>query len=134
MRGATAYKPPNPGMTECGMDHVCDPSTGALAALLKATWFLTDAQSAFRPYLSLSAGGGTIRHVSRVASPATCGGSYNQACVDTVAGGPALFGPGFGFRYGVSDVVGVVVEIGGLIGAPNFTANADLNVGVAFQM
>ena len=121
-------------MTECGMDHVCDPSTGALAALLKATWFLTDAQSAFRPYLSLSAGGGTIRHVSRVASPATCGGSYNQACVDTVAGGPALFGPGFGFRYGVSDVVGVVVEIGGLIGAPNFTANADLNVGVAFQM
>ena len=135
VRGATPYHPPNAAMGECG-DQVCDPSTGALAALLKATWFLTDAGSAFRPYLSLSAGGGAIRHVSKVAAPPTCGSGNqaNQACVDTVAGGPALFGPGFGFRYGISEVVGIVAEIGGLVGMPNFTANADLNIGVAFQL
>jgi hypothetical protein len=54
--------------------------------------------------------------------------------MDTVAAGPVLFGPGVGFQYHVSDAVGLVVEIDGLLGAPHFTANADLNVGVAFQL
>jgi hypothetical protein len=132
VRGATAYRPPNPDPGECG-DQVCSPATGAIAALAKVTWFLADSGSAFQPYLSLSAGGGTIRHVSAVRSPATCG-SGTEPCKDTVAGGPVLFGPGVGFRYGVSDAVGIVAEIGGLVGVPNFTANADLNIGVAFQL
>jgi hypothetical protein len=133
VRGATPYHPSNPAVDECGTDNTCSPATGALAALLKATWYVADPASAFQPYLSLSAGGGTIRHVSKVASEARCG-SGTEACKDTVAGGPALFGPGFGFRYGVSDAVGIVAEIGTLIGAPNFTANADVNIGVAFQL
>ena len=132
VRGATAYRPPGAEPGECG-DGVCSPATGAIAALAKATWFVTDSGSAFQPYLSLSAGGGTIRHVSPVRSPATCG-SGTQPCKDTIAGGPALFGPGVGFRYGVSDTVGIVAEIGALVGVPNFTANADLNIGVAFQL
>jgi tetratricopeptide (TPR) repeat protein len=133
VRGATPYHVPNPDIGECGDDNICAPAKGALAALAKATWFLADAGSAFQPYLSLSAGGGTIRHVSKVSGAATCG-SGTEVCKDTVAGGPALFGPGVGFRYGVSDAVGIVAEIGALVGVPNFTANADLNIGVAFQL
>jgi hypothetical protein len=136
VRGATPYHPPGAGTGECGTDHTCAPASGALAGLLKATWFLADPRSSFQPYLSLSAGGGTIRHVSKVTSPQTCGEGdvSNQPCTDTVAGGPVLFGPGIGFRYDVSETVGIVAEIGGLMGVPNFTANADLNFGVAFQL
>jgi hypothetical protein len=132
--GATPYSPPNPIGNECGTDHVCSPFTGAFAGLLKATWFFGEMDSAFQAYASFSAGGGTIRHVTKVSSPSTCGSMANQACLDTVAGGPALFGPGFGVRYRLSDVIGIVAEVGGLVGLPNFTANADVNVGVAFQL
>jgi len=133
--GATPYHvpDPDPNQKECGDDHVCAPAKGAFAGLVKATWFVAEPDSAFQPYLSLSAGAGSIRHVSKVTGAQTCGGG-SEPCVDTVLGGPALFGPGFGFRYRVSDVVGIVAEIGGLVGMPNFTANADLNVGVAFQL
>jgi hypothetical protein len=131
--GATAYHVPNADPNECGMDNICSPAKGALAALLKATWFPTAPGSAFQPYLSLSAGGGTIRHVSKVSGVATCG-SGTEICKDTVAAGPVLFGPGVGFRYAVSDAFGIVAEISSLIGVPNFTANADLNLGVAFQL
>ena len=133
VRGATPYHPAGPDPGECGSDNICAPATGALAALAKMTWFVAETGGAFQPYLSLSAGGGTIRHVSAVRSPATCGAGA-ESCKDTVAAGPVLFGPGIGFRYGVSDAVGVVAEIGALVGVPNFTANADLNIGVAFQL
>ena len=45
-----------------------------------------------------------------------------------------LFGPGFGFRYDVSEAVGIVAQIGGLIGVPKFTANADVNIGLGFRL
>ncbi|HSY40331.1 MAG TPA: hypothetical protein VLA79_12405, partial [Polyangia bacterium] len=101
-------------------------------------WSFLDPESAFQLYASLSVGYGTIRHVAKeVSGPQTCGGTppnFAGACMDTVASGPVLVGPGVGFQYRVSDGVGLVVEIDGLVGAPNFTANADLNVGVAFQL
>jgi hypothetical protein len=133
VRGATPYHVPNPEPGECGADNICDPHRSAFAGLLKVTWFLTDPRSAFQPYVSLSAGGGTIRHVSAVSSPAACGAAGGEPCKDTVPGGPALFGPGIGIRYAVSDAFGIVAGIGGLIGVPNLTATADVNVGVAFQ-
>jgi hypothetical protein len=133
VRGATPYHVPDAQSGECGADHVCAPTTGAFAGLLKATWFVSEPQRAFQPYLSVSAGAGTIRHVSKVSSPQTCGAGH-EACVDTVAGGPALFGPGFGFQYRIADAVGIVAEIGGLVGLPKFTANADVNVGAAFRL
>ena len=52
----------------------------------------------------------------------------------TGAAGPVLFGPSVGLRYGVSDEFSIVGEVGGLVGVPNFTANVDLNIGVAFQL
>jgi hypothetical protein len=132
VRGATPYHVPGAMLGECG-DGVCSPATGALAALAKVTWLIAEPRSAFQPYVSLSAGGGSIRHVTAVAAPQTCG-SGNEPCKDTVAAGPVLFGPGVGFRYGVSDEFGIVAEIGALVGMPHFTANADLNIGVAFQL
>ena len=132
--GAMPYHIPQTGNGECGDDGVCSPAKGAFAGLLKATWFFAEPDSAFQPYVSLSAGGGSIRHVAKVTGAQTCGMTGAEPCVDTMLGGPALFGPGVGFRYLVSDAVGIVAEIGGLIGAPKFVANADLNVGVAFQL
>jgi hypothetical protein len=132
VRGATPYHVPGAMLGECG-DGVCSPATGALAALAKVTWLIAEPRSAFQPYVSFSAGGGTIRHVTAVAAPQTCG-SGSEPCKDTIAAGPVLFGPGVGFRYGVSDEFGIVAEIGALVGMPNFTANADLNIGVAFQL
>jgi len=134
VRGATPYQVPDREEGECGDDGICAPYTTAFAGLLKATFFLADPGSAFQPYLSLSAGGGYIRHVSRVNAPNTCGPMGMDPCVDTVAGGPALFGPGVGFRYDVSDGIGIVAQIGGLIGVPKFTANADVNLGLAFRL
>jgi hypothetical protein len=135
--GATPYA--IPGMTaptECGTDHICSPSSGAFAGLAKAAWSFLDPEGAFQPYASLSAGFGTIRHVAKVSAPPTCGSGPTPmgTCMDTVAGGPVLVGPGVGFEYRVADSVGVVGEIGGLVGVPNFTVNVDLNVGVAFQL
>ena len=128
------YQVPDPVGDECGMDHICAPYTTAFAGLLKATVFVGGRASAFQPYLSLSAGGGYIRHVSKVNAPNACGPMGGEPCVDTVAGGPVLFGPGVGFRYDVADAVGIVAQIGGLVGVPNFTANADLNIGLAFRL
>jgi len=54
--------------------------------------------------------------------------------MDTVASGPALFGPGVGFRYQLGSNVGIVAELGGLLGVPHFTANADVNIGIGFQL
>jgi hypothetical protein len=45
-----------------------------------------------------------------------------------------LFGPGVGFRLQVGSNVGIVAELSSLLGVPNFTANADINIGVAFQL
>jgi hypothetical protein len=138
--GATPYHllVYDPNANECGSDHTCSPFTGAFAGLAKASWSFFDPESAFQLYASLSAGYGTIRHVVTVSSaPASCGATaptYTGACKDTVAGGPGLFGPSVGFQYRVADAVGLVAEIAGLVGVPNFTLNVDLNVGVSFQL
>ncbi|HTB60093.1 MAG TPA: tetratricopeptide repeat protein [Polyangia bacterium] len=123
---------------ECGADHTCSPFTGAFAGLAKASWSFLDPERALQLYASLSAGYGTIRHVvTNSAAPPSCGGTppdFMGTCKDTVAGGPVLFGPGVGLQYRVADGVGLVAELGALVGVPNFTANVDLNVGVAFQL
>jgi hypothetical protein len=132
--GAKEYHPPNPQPGECGSDATCSPFTGAFAGLAKLSWFLTQPGSAFQPYVSFSAGGGTIRHVSQVVAPAKCGPNADETCVDTVAGGPLLFGPGFGFQLRLTNAIGIVGELVGLVGMPDFTANIDLDVGVAFRL
>ena len=76
-----------------------------------------------------------IRHVTTFNAFDHCGTgtNANEACVDTVVEGPFLFGAGFGVDYRLSETVALVVALEGLAGAPNFTVNVDLNLGVAFQ-
>ena len=113
--------------------HVCQPWTGAFAGLVKGSWELLDPNGAFRPYVSVSAGYGRIRHVTDVSTPGNfCGSSGTSPCKDTVAGGPFLVGPAIGLQYLVADGIGLVAELNALVGLPDFTANADLNIGVAF--
>jgi hypothetical protein len=130
--GANDYHVPDAmtvnGMKECG-DGVCSPATGAIAAFVKGTYYFSGPDSAFRPYFSLSVGGGTIRHVTNVSQLHTCGGG-TDACVDTVAAGPFLAGPGLGFSYQLSDGTALVLAVEGLIGAPNTTVHADANLGI----
>jgi tetratricopeptide (TPR) repeat protein len=132
--GATEYHLAGQPPDECGGDGVCSPATGALAGLLKGTWFFGAPRSAFRPYASVSIGGGTIRHVTTFSGTKRCGAQGTAACVDTLAGGSFLAGPGVGFVYQLSDAVGLVFAIEGLVGTPKFTANLDGNLGVAFQL
>ena len=50
-------------------EHVCSPSTGAFAGLLKATWFLAEPEQRVSAVPVAVGGGGTIRHVSKVSAP-----------------------------------------------------------------
>jgi hypothetical protein len=133
--GAAEFVPsggPAPGV--CGGDGVCSPAKAAFAGLAKATWLFRAPTTAFRPYVSLSAGGGLIRHVAQAGNKADCGASQNDKCLDTVAGGPFLFGVGLGFSYQLSESLAFVFAIDGLGGAPKLTAETDMNLGVAFRL
>jgi len=130
--GATAER--DPTMTICGSDHLCSPGGGATAVLARAAWFLGG--NTVRPYLSVAAGGGQIRHVAPVPGRADCGTepSKPMRCMDTVDSGPVFVGPGGGVTVSVAR--GLVLEVGlsTLVGFPSFTFNADLNAGFAVEL
>jgi hypothetical protein len=132
--GAQEFRPsegPTPGV--CGGDGVCSPARAAFAGLGKASWFFRDPKSAFRPYLSASLGGGQIRHVAQAGNKADCGSTQSAKCFDTVAGGPFLFGAGVGFSYALSQSLAAMFAVEGLGAMPDFTAQADVNLGVSFR-
>ena len=132
--GAQEFRPsegPTPGV--CGGDGVCSPARAAFAGLAKASWVFGDPGHAFRPFVSLSLGGGQIRHVAQAGNKSDCGASQTAKCFDTVAGGPFLFGTGVGFNYALSQSLAAVFAVDGLGALPDFTAQADVNLGVAFR-
>ena len=133
--GADEFRPsggPTPGV--CGGDGVCSPAKGAFAALAKAAWLFRAPDRAFRPFLSASVGGGLIRHVAQAGQQADCGAARDTKCLDTVAGGPFLFGTGVGFSYSLSQSLSIVFALDGLIGVPKLTAEADANLGIALRL
>jgi len=104
----------------------------AFAAFAKATWRWD--QEKFHPFFSLAAGGGQIRHVVTFGSkliPADCGPNMNQTCIDTIAAGPILVGPGGGATYDLTDRYSLVAQVNSVLGFPNFTFNIDIDLGVA---
>ena len=108
----------------------------AFAAFAKATWKLGDGEGRFHPFFSLAAGGGQIRHIVTFGTkliPATCGPMMNQQCVDTIAAGPFLVGPGGGILWDLTDSLSLVGQLNTQLGLPNFTFNVDIDVGVAMQ-
>jgi hypothetical protein len=107
----------------------------AFAAFAKATWRWGD--ESLHPFFSLAAGGGQIRHVvtfgtKLIPPPNACGPNGTQTCVDTIAAGPILIGPGGGITYDLMDRLALVGQINTVLGFPTFTFNVDVNVGVAF--
>jgi hypothetical protein len=124
--------PPDP--TQCGGDNVCKKATSAIAVLARLTYFF--GRERFHPYISISAGGGEIRHVvSFVKAPHTCGPKKNstETCADTVLGGTVFVGPGFGFAFNVSPKFALTLGASTLLGFPKTTFNVDLNAGVAAE-
>jgi tetratricopeptide (TPR) repeat protein len=112
---------------------VCAPAKGAIAILGKATWLLGP-PAAFRPFFSLAAGGGEIRHLISIDGLTDCGPNGKTQCTDTVLGGVLLLGPGAGFSYELAKSVEFIASVNSLVGLPNPTVNFDLNVGVAVEM
>jgi hypothetical protein len=119
------------GSPDCGGDGICSPAQGAFAGFLKGAWFFSG--QGFRPYVSLEAGAGQIRHVTTISSKTTCG-SGTMTCVDTVASGPFLFGPGAGFHLSLAKQVDLVLAIEAILGAPTLQVNLDGNLGIAFHL
>jgi hypothetical protein len=103
----------------------------AFAAFAKATWKFWD-EGSLHPFFSLAAGGGQIRHVVTFNKLTNCGKSMNETCVDTIAAGPIMLGPGGGIFYDLTDSFSLIAEADSVIAFPNFTFNVDINVGVSY--
>jgi hypothetical protein len=103
----------------------------AFAAFAKATWKFWD-EGKLHPFFSLAAGGGQIRHVVTFNKLTNCGKSMNETCVDTIAAGPIMLGPGGGIFYDLTDSFSLIAEADSVIAFPNFTFNVDINVGVSY--
>lgn len=109
--------------------RVYSPERWALALFAKASWFFGD--GAFRPFVSGGLGGGQIRHVVTFDALKDCGPSRNQTCVDSVVAGPALAQAGGGLLVKVAGELAIVAGANLQLAAPRFTANVDLNAGLA---
>jgi hypothetical protein len=103
----------------------------AMAAFAKGTWRFGEGK--IHPFFSLAAGGGQIRHEVTFKLLKNCGPSHNETCVDTIAGGPFLVGPGGGLMANFSDRLALVLQVNTQLAAPNFTFNVDGNVGMALS-
>jgi hypothetical protein len=104
----------------------------AAAGFAKATW-LGGGRAAIRPFFSLAAGVGQIRHVVTLKMPDTCGPRGDQVCVDSIAAGPFGLGPGGGLMAEVTEHLTLVLQVNTQLTFPSFTFNVDGNVGVAFR-
>jgi hypothetical protein len=107
-------------------------ANSAFAAFAKATWF-ADGRKGFRPFFSLAAGGGYIRHVVTFASLNDCGPAANETCVDTIKAGPVAAGPGAGVIAELSPTFAAVLQANTQLTFPAFTLNLDLNLGAALR-
>jgi hypothetical protein len=134
--GNNEFHPPAGLAGTCGAD-TCAPARGAFAGLAKAEWFFNGSERKFRPFASAALGAGYIRHVVKLDSSMasnTCGSSKMDTCIDTVAAGPVLGGAGLGFHYKLSQTARFVLTLQVLAAAPQFTVNADVNLGVVFVL
>jgi len=115
---------------QCGDDHLCSTrTTAAVAVLARGSWFFGSGM--FRPYFSLAAGGGYMRHNVTFSELKKCGTSGTATCVDTVLAGPVFVGPGAGALLALTENFGVLAELSTVVGLPKFTYNIDLNIGAA---
>jgi hypothetical protein len=119
----------------CTPNKVCQPASGAVAVLAKATKLL-DPRGPLQPYVSLSAGAGYIRYLVDISSFKLmgCGNEEGTNCYDTVAGGGFLFGPSVGGWLHMTGPVFLTGALSALIGLPNTALNVDLNLGLGYRL
>jgi hypothetical protein len=118
--------------SECGADNYCTPSTIGFAGFLRGSYFFGSHSARF--FVAGEVGGGQILHAQVFPSDSNCGmaGAKTQ-CVDTLKGGPFLFGPALGLLYDFGKFAGVVASVATDVGVPKFTVNFDLNLGLALH-
>jgi len=104
----------------------------AAAGFLKATW-LASRPGGARPFFSLAAGYGQIRHVVTFDSLKACGASGQEVCVDTIATGPVAVGPGAGIFVDLGAHLVGVLELDTQLTFPAYSVNLDGNLGVAVR-
>jgi hypothetical protein len=114
----------------CGSDNFCTPSNNAVAAFVRASYFL--GEGSFRWFLAGELGGGAIKH-AQVFNDNTCGTTGNVQCVDSLSGGPFLFGPAFGMLWDLGSAIGLTASLAADLGVPKFTVNFDVNLGMALH-
>jgi hypothetical protein len=83
---------------------------------------------------SMAIGIGRVRHVFTIENLADCGASQRETCVDSVAGGPALLGPGVMFLYTLRRELSLVAGLSSLLGVPDTMVNFDLTAGLAWRL
>jgi len=110
----------------------CNPTTLAMAVLARATWFLGDGPLHWT--VGGQVGGGYIAHALSFPDAKNCGMNRNTGCVDAVLGGAFLIGPTAGLWYDIGDSLGLIAAINSEIGAPKFTINFDIDVGLGFRL
>jgi hypothetical protein len=134
------------GENLCGANGMtfCNPLTIVGAVLARATFLMSDGP--FRLTVGGQVGGGYVAHAVVFPTDTACGTSQSTAgsnagpngghtqCVDALLGGPFLIGPTAGFLWELGDTANVVVSVDTELGAPKFTFNFDLDIGLAFRL
>jgi hypothetical protein len=126
------------GENACGANGMtfCNPLTVVAAVLARATFLMSEGP--FRFTVGGQVGGGYVAHALVFPTDTNCGSSMSTAghtqCVDALLGGPFLIGPTAGVLYELGDTVNLVAGINTELGAPKFTFNFDLDIGLAFRL
>jgi hypothetical protein len=101
----------------------------AAAGFAKATYRF-GSTGTWHPFVSGAVGYGRIRHVVTF-NRLKCGQNNNETCVDTIGAGPVALGPGAGVTMDINEHFVLVGQLNSQLAFPDFTFNADLNLGVA---
>ena len=126
------------GENACGANGMtfCNPLTVVGAVLARVTFLMSEGP--FRFTVGGQVGGGYVAHALVFSSDTKCGASMSTAgntqCVDALLGGPFLIGPTIGVFYELGDTVNLVAGVNTELGAPKFTFNFDLDIGLAFRL
>ena len=126
------------GENACGPNGTtfCNPLTVVGAVLARVTFLMSEGP--FRFTVGGQVGGGYVAHALVFPTDTKCGSSMSTAgntqCVDALLGGPFLIGPTVGVFYELGDTVSLVAGVNTELGAPKFTFNFDLDIGLAFRL
>ncbi len=126
------------GENLCGANGTtfCNPLTVVGAVLARVTFLMSDGP--FRFTVGGQVGGGYVAHALVFPSDTKCGSSMSTAgntqCVDALLGGPFLIGPTAGVLYELGDSLNLVAGVNTELGAPKFTFNFDIDIGLALRL